>query len=240
MPLAAAGVLRVIGTCIRTPFDVIRQRMQVMGGLTSYSKTSSTSSNSTVPRGIYRNSYHALRSIIQIEGFRALFSGVGVTVLRDIPFSIVYFLAYESTRTLQQWFYHGSESDNRLGVINHMLSGAFAAACGISVSNPLDVVKTRLQTQGSLNQRKYSGILDCCRAIIAQEGYIGFTRGLVPRMMYLCPSAAITFSLYEQFKKIYTNYWGIDPSLIKKTTTVTLHSQHQTQHQQQILSTSPS
>lgn len=39
-PLTAAGLMRVVGTTIRTPFDVVRQRMQVMGGLKAYDKGS--------------------------------------------------------------------------------------------------------------------------------------------------------------------------------------------------------
>lgn len=208
--------------------------MQVMGGLKSYSKDalealSSGKKQSNLAskvalksHGLYRNSYHAMRSVIQTEGFRSLFAGVGVTILRDIPFSITYFLAYESSKTLQQRLYKGSEAKNKLGPINHLIAGAFAAACGVCVSNPLDVIKTRLQTQGSLQHKRYSGILQCAKMVYAEDGVMGFSRGLVPRMLYLCPSAAITFSLYEIFKSVYAKAWGGDPSRVKGIKT---HSQ---------------
>ncbi len=229
LPLAAAGVFRVIGTCLRTPFDVTRQRMQVMGGLKAYSEVSTKTKNmqqsnnknkDTRPhRGVHRNSYQAFRSIIQTEGIRGLFAGVGITILRDIPFAIVYFLAYESVKTAQQLAMDEYDNNNnKIGPINHMIAGSIAAACSVFISNPLDVIKTRLQTQGALSSPKYKTIYSCIKSVIADDGYRGFMRGLVPRMFYLCPSAAITFSLYEQFKHLYSTIWDIDPSTIQKST----------------------
>lgn len=195
-----------------------------MGGLKNYSKQAikslsnegaSASTSNVNTHGLYKNSYQAMRGVAHKEGLRALFSGLGVTILRDIPFSVIYFLAYESSKAVQQYFHQGSEANNKLGPVNHMLSGAFAAACGVCVSNPLDVVKTRLQTQGSLEHKRYNGIIHCMKTIVAEDGLKGFTRGLVPRMLYLCPSAAITFSLYEGFKKIYASAWGGDPNFVK-------------------------
>jgi hypothetical protein len=211
-PLAAAGVLRVAGTTMRTPFDVVRQRMQVMGGLTSYS-AEHLAANAAHPgayRGLYRNSFHAMTSVARTEGVRALFSGVGVTIMRDIPFSVTYFLAYESFRTLQQALLGGSERDDRLSTPNHMVSGALGAACGVVVSNPLDVAKTRLQTQGSLREHRYSGVRQVLRSIYREDGPRGFLRGLGPRLLYLCPSAAVTFALYEFFKKGVSRALDVD------------------------------
>lgn len=64
---------------------------------------------------MYRNTFHAMLSVARTEGASALFSGVFATILRDVPFSIVYFVSYESIRTVQQWARGGSEEHNKLG-----------------------------------------------------------------------------------------------------------------------------
>lgn len=91
-----------------------------------------------------------------------------------------------------------------------------------------DVVKTRLQTQGSLHHNRcagffvavgppglscegpvcrYKGVTDAIRKIYAEEGAMAFTKGLGPRIAYLAPSAAITFTLYEGFKRAFSLRW---------------------------------
>jgi len=140
----------------------------------------------------------------------------GITVARDIPFSVTYFLSYEAFRTIQQSYHGGSEENDKLGMGNHMIAGATAAATAVAVTNPLDLVKTRLQTQGALEKARYSSIPDCFKRIMLEEGIRGFYKGFVPRLLYLCPSAALTFSLYEHFKKVFAKLWHLDPSQIKK------------------------
>jgi hypothetical protein len=78
------------------------------------------------------------------------------------------------------------------------LAGAIATTFTIHV----DVVKTRLQTQLSLEKVEYNGILDTYKKIYKNEGLIGFTKGLGPRLAYIMPAAALTFTFFEYFKKI--------------------------------------
>mgnify|MGYP006204675527 CR=1 FL=1 len=79
------------------------------------------------------------------------------------------------------------------------IRGTIGGAPGDNLT-PVDVVKTRLQTQGDII--KYHGILDTSKVIYQNEGYRGFFKGSVPRMMYFAPSAAITWCVYEYCKKI--------------------------------------
>jgi hypothetical protein len=79
-----------------------------------------------------------------------------------------------------------------------MARGA-AATCTI----PFDVVKTRLQTLATLpieERTRYKGIISTFQ-IILKEGFVGLTKGLGPRLMYLMPAASLTFAAYEQYKQ---------------------------------------
>lgn len=239
VPLLLGGLARVAGTAMRTPFDTIRQRMQIQGSLPSRQEQLARPVGERT-HGVFANSAEALVRVTKVEGVRALWAGLGATILRDVPFAAVYFFAYESSKTLQsQWL--GQQHDVRspsadavvasapglplapaastgpvskledvplgesraagLSTPRYMLSGAFAAACAVFATQPADCVKTRLQTQGSLApELRYKGVVDCARGIYREAGARGFMKGLVPRIMYLSPAAALTFSLYELYK----------------------------------------
>jgi len=65
-----------------------------------------------------------------------------------------------------------------------ILAGLCSGALGISVANPTDVVKIRMQAQGRLPpaERPYSSSLDCYRKIIAEKGVTGLWIGVLPNM----------------------------------------------------------
>lgn len=239
VPLLLGGIARVAGTAVRTPFDVIKQRMQIQGSLPKRAEQLRQPVELRA-HGIYANSAEALQQVSKVEGIRALWSGLGATILRDIPFAATYFVAYETSKTLQIKLMgphdppivaprpataiaasspqaavaavaFGSSvpaldvKEHRaagLSTPRYMLSGAFAAACAVTVTMPMDCVKTRLQTQGSLPENmRYSGILHCARSVYAESGVRGFWKGTVPRLLYLAPASATTFALYELYKR---------------------------------------
>lgn len=58
-------------------------------------------------------------------------------------------------------------------------------AIGISVANPTDVVKIRMQAQGRLPpaERPYRSSMDCYSKIVADKGPLGLWIGIVPNIM---------------------------------------------------------
>jgi len=73
-----------------------------------------------------------------------------------------------------------------------------------AISTPLDVVKTRLQTEGVTSNTKYrnTGVLSVLRQIIQEEGNQAIWRGLKPRILFHVPSAAICWGTYETMKEL--------------------------------------
>lgn len=71
-------------------------------------------------------------------------------------------------------------TEKPLPFIYQFAAGAVAGVSEILVMYPLDVVKTRVQLQGRTpipGQDHYSGMLDCFRKIIKNEGYISLPHG---------------------------------------------------------------
>lgn len=84
--------------------------------------------------GVYRSVPHALAELRGGRGVRQLYAGLQAQIARDVPFAVVEFAAYESLR-------------KRFRASDGFLLGGVSGALAAVVSNPFDVVKTRLMTQ---------------------------------------------------------------------------------------------
>jgi solute carrier family 25 phosphate transporter 23/24/25/41 len=54
--------------------------------------------------------------------------------------------------------------------------GATSSTCGMLVSYPLQLVRSRLQAQGLQNMPQYNGILDVVKKTVQQDGPLGLVR----------------------------------------------------------------
>jgi len=185
IPLAAGGTARLFGTAFRTPFDLIKQRLQVQG---------------TLKEKQYTGPIDALKKVWKYEGVRGLFTGYIPSLFRDVPFAALYFCTYETMKSAQYRL-----TGRPLTSKNHLLAGATAGAIGSCATIPFDVVKTRLQTQATLprHEQRYKGVIPTLKLIYKEEGARGLTRGLIPRLIYIVPTSSITFTCYEKFKKLF-------------------------------------
>ena len=119
---------------IYVPSEVLKTRLQLQGRF----------NNPFFKSGYnYRSTLDASRTIIRQEGISALFHGYKATIWRDLPFSAVQFAFYEQERKLaMRW------AGNRdIGLPLEMVTAATAGGVAGVVTCPLDVVKTRIQTQ---------------------------------------------------------------------------------------------
>lgn len=77
--------------------------------------------------------------------------------------------------------------------------GGLAGGIGSYVTNPMDVIKTRLQTDSEL----YGGsVRTCFRTTLQEGGPTAFLRGSVPRLMHKIPANACFFLFYEFFRSV--------------------------------------
>eukprot|EP00694_Reclinomonas_americana_P002974 EC789027.1.p1 GENE.EC789027.1~~EC789027.1.p1 ORF type:complete len:109 (+),score=25.56 EC789027.1:129-455(+) len=76
--------------------------------------------------------------------------------------------------------------------------GGGGAAAAL-ISSPLDVIKTYLQTQGSLGVT-FRGFMDTAKYVYRNAGVSGFFQGASARALYVAPSAAISWMTYEYAK----------------------------------------
>lgn len=119
---------------IYVPSEVLKTRLQLQG----------RHNNPFFESGYnYRGFRDAARTIVQKEGYAALFYGYKATILRDLPFSALQFAFYESA---QAWARRWKRSRD-IGLSLELITGAAAGGFAGTITCPLDVVKTRIQTQ---------------------------------------------------------------------------------------------
>ncbi|XP_031253696.1 mitochondrial substrate carrier family protein E [Pistacia vera] len=197
----SGGVGDTLGSFVYVPCEVMKQRMQVQGSKTSW--------NSTVGKDIlaksgsemycyYTGMFQAGSSIWREQGLRGLYTGYWSTLARDVPFAGLMVMFYEALKDLteygkQRWIpnldlYVNSSAE---GLVLGGLAGGFAAY----LTTPLDVIKTRMQVQGSTV--RYKGWLDAVHRIWMIEGAKGMFRGSIPRITWYIPASALTFMAVE-------------------------------------------
>ncbi|XWS46600.1 hypothetical protein CRYUN_Cryun14cG0082300 [Craigia yunnanensis] len=179
---AAAGVIAATFVC---PLDVIKTRFQVHG--------LPKLGNATVKRSLIVGS---LEQIFQKEGLRGMYRGLAPTALALLPNWAVYFTMYEQLKD----FLCSNDENHHLSVGANMLAASGAGAATTIFTNPLWVVKTRLQTQGMrAGVVPYRSTLSALRRIAHEEGIRGLYSGLVPALAGIS-HVAIQFPTYEKIK----------------------------------------
>jgi len=94
------------------------------------------------------------------------------------------------------------EQDAQPGGVMTAAIGGFSGAFGASAVYPLNLLRTRLQSQGTvLHPREYTGIMDVTRQTLKGEGVRGLFRGLTPNLLKVVPAVSITYVVYDKSKK---------------------------------------
>ncbi|KAF3482792.1 solute carrier family 25 member 38 [Arthroderma uncinatum] len=119
---------------VYVPSEVLKTRLQLQGRY----------NNPFFKSGYnYRSTADAFRTIVRQEGFFALYSGFKATLFRDMPFSALQFAFYEQEQQLaKRWV-----GQRDIGFSLEVLTAATAGGMAGVITCPLDVVKTRIQTQ---------------------------------------------------------------------------------------------
>ncbi|KAF7689292.1 hypothetical protein HF521_012645 [Silurus meridionalis] len=167
---AMAGTVSRTGTA---PLDRLKVFLQVHG--------------QSIDKG---SVWKGLKMMVKEGGFRALWRGNGINVLKIAPETAIKFLAYEQIKQL----IHGRKNVGSLKVHERFVAGSLAGATAQTIIYPMEVLKTRLTLRKT---GQYSGVMDCARQILWKEGVQAFYKGYIPNILGIIPYAGIDLAVYE-------------------------------------------
>lgn len=169
-----------IQSLLLSPVELVKIRLQLQ--------------NKTQPSDQLGGPIDVARSILQREGLRGMYRGLTVTILRDAPAHGVYFFSYEFMR---EKLHPGCRKSGQESFRTMLMAGGLAGVASWIVCYPLDVIKTRLQAQSTIHPVKYSGITDCFRKSIKEEGFGVLCRGLGTAVSRAFVVNGAIFTAYE-------------------------------------------
>ncbi|GFT56919.1 solute carrier family 25 member 40 [Nephila pilipes] len=180
VPLVSGITARVLTVTIMSPIEFLRTKMQS-------------------EQMKYSDAFRSISTLVKNRGYFSLWRGLVPTILRDAPFSAIYWTIYEQLKALRshpktfEIFFFGA------------ISGTIAAILTL----PFDVIKTHQQTvldekklQTNLKQpHTLNLLLDLYR----QGGAKSLFAGIMPRVLKIAPACAIMISSYEVGKVYFVS-----------------------------------
>lgn len=224
-------IAQLSGSLLWVPMDVVKERMQIQRTVPSTAAAAAASAAepaSSHGNTRFTGSLNAAATILRTEGIRGWYRGYFTHQCVWGPFNAVYFAGYEFLK--QQWTARltatasvhphlaqtVSSFDNDGAPVTTLhdkvelvtlpsyafpICGAISGCVAAAATAPLDLIKTRLQTQGTSGL--YTGPIDCAVKIVRQEGAASMMRGLGARCLWLSPNIALTMTTYELIKEYF-------------------------------------
>lgn len=134
----------------------------------------------------------AFLKIVKYEGASSLWSGLPPTLVMAVPATVVYFTCYEYCRKL--FGYSGGLAGNDW--FKPMVAGATARTLCVTVISPLEMVRTKLQSQ----RLSYRQVSQSVIQTIREGGISMLWKGLGPTLLRDVPFSAFYWFSYESMK----------------------------------------
>ncbi len=179
----AGGIAGMVAQAVVYPLDTLkfRTQMETVAG--------SAKGNELV--------LETARKIWRTTGIRGYYRGLSMGLIGMFPYSAIDLFLFEN---LKQTVVNRNmkakgikhEEDALPSNFSLALMGAFSGAIGASVVYPINLLRTRLQSQGTTTHpRTYTGVLDVTRQTIKGEGFRGLFKGLTPNLLKVVPAVSI-------------------------------------------------
>lgn len=174
--MAAASIGEVAACAVRVPTEVVKQRAQALQG----------TSSSAVLRQILDRRKIAGVGLVGV--WRELYTGWSVTVMREVPFTVIQFPIWEALKEAR-----GRKTGReKVSAWESGLFGSLAGAVAAGATTPLDVLKTRMMLS-----RQRESAWGMGREILRTSGVRAFFSGLGPRVLWISGGGAIFLGSYQ-------------------------------------------
>ncbi|KAL9105290.1 MAG: hypothetical protein Q9227_009505 [Pyrenula ochraceoflavens] len=189
----AGGIGGVVSQCVVYPLDTLKFRMQC----------------ETVSGGIRGNALIAqtAQKMWSSTGFRAYYRGLPMGLAGMFPYSAIDLFVFENLKNLilgrRAKANRCHEEDVKLNNIETGCIGMFSGGVSATTVYPMNLIRTRLQAQGTvLHPPVYGGIWDVTKKTIQNEGLRGLFKGATPNLLKVAPAVSISYIVYENSKRL--------------------------------------
>lgn len=199
-------------TIITSPLDVLRTRLQsdvYQSQLRALQATQPPQPRMTVlglPKAAFfhlRDTGKIMGNIYTHEGFRALYKGLGANLVGVVPARGINFFVYGNSKRILGEYLNPEGKENVWAI--HLLAAATAGIATGTATNPVWLVKTRLQldknraSDDPMRSRQYKNSWDCIKQTVRHEGFRGLYKGLTASYLGVTEST-LQWVLYERLK----------------------------------------
>ncbi|KAI1776178.1 mitochondrial carrier [Hypoxylon cercidicola] len=176
----SAGGCQVVFT---NPLEIVKIRLQVQGEVAKATEGAQKRSAMWIVKNL---------------GLAGLYKGASACLLRDVPFSAIYFPTYSHLK--KDVF--GESKTKKLGVLQLLTAGAIAGMPAAYLTTPCDVIKTRLQVEARKGDTNYTGLRHAASTIMKEEGFRAFFKGGPARILRSSPQFGFTLAAYEVLQSV--------------------------------------
>ena len=162
----------------------------------------------------HMTAFQVINDIMQQDGARGLYKGYALTLACVVPFSALQWALYWQVQSLFQSYLrtHGKPATTDRPVPQQgedeynsdwremataPVSAAVAATLASLATQPFDTLKTRLQVS-----KKRIPLSEVWSGLVAEKGVVGLMSGSLARVLTVMPSAVLSMSAYEMFKRM--------------------------------------
>ncbi|KAI9728168.1 MAG: S-adenosylmethionine transporter [Chrysothrix sp. TS-e1954] len=175
--LLAASVGEIAACAVRVPTEVIKQRAQAAEAPSSMAAL--------------RNILDSRRTVGLTGVWRGLYRGWGITVFREVPFTMIQFPLWEWLKK-QQCRRVSRPPTSPATASESAVFGCISGAVAAAASTPLDVLKTRMMLS-----KERQRLLVLSATIAREEGMHAFFKGMVPRIAWISVGGAVFLGSYQ-------------------------------------------
>ncbi|KAK7905908.1 hypothetical protein LTR67_000632 [Exophiala xenobiotica] len=189
----AGGIGGVVSQCVVYPLDTLKFRMQC----------------ETVAGGLHGNAliFQTAKKMWRQGKLIPYYRGLGMGLAGMFPYSAIDLFIFENcknfviARKARQARVHEEDVDMS-NLITGMI-GATSGAISATAVYPINLLRTRLQAQGTvLHPPTYTGIADVARKTLQNEGIKGLFKGVTPNLLKVAPAVSISYIVYENSKAL--------------------------------------
>ncbi|KAK2886984.1 hypothetical protein Q8A67_015212 [Cirrhinus molitorella] len=175
------SVAGAVGATAVYPIDLVKTRMQ-----------NQRSSGSFVDELMYKNSFDCFKKVVRYEGFFGLYRGLVPQLLGVAPEKAIKLTVNDFVRgkTMQK--------DGSVPLPAEILAGGCAGGSQVIFTNPLEIVKIRLQVAGEIT----TGPRVSALSVIRDLGFFGLYKGAKACFLRDIPFSAIYFPCYAHTKAL--------------------------------------